>query len=218
MKEIESRWFPPSPHKEEVLKFLEKGRAHISERGHNVPPLLVFEDGGVMELPLARYKDGNFSPADGAPSSRQTNYYDVCGSIDELKKLLAEKPEMAQSDPDRLFELIDDACYMLSRMQRRREKYREFADAVKSVSERLDQIAGPDTEDAFQKADELRNVLRNEPEKVTEKLKYLHKLTEGVRDVANSMEDEALYAYRDLAIELGKLYAEIKGSRKWEER
>ena len=218
MKEIENRWLPPSPHREAVLEFVRRGRAHIEERGHNVPPLLVFEDGGVMELPLARYKDENFSPAGGAPASRQTNYSDVCGSIDELKKLLAEKPEMAQSDPDRLFELIDDACYMLSRMQRRREKYREFADAVKSVSERLDQIAGPDTENAFQKADELRNALKNEPEKVTEKLKYLHELTEDVRDVANPMEKEVLYVYRDLAIELGKLYAEIKGNRKWEER
>ena len=218
MKEIENRWFPSSPHKEEVLKFLERGRAHIEERGHNIAPLLVFEDGGVMELPLARYKDGNFSPADGAPASRQTNYYDVCGSMDELKKLLVEKPEMAQSDPGRLFELIDDACYMLSRMQRRHEKYRGFADAVKSVSERLDQIAGPDTEDAYKKAGELRDALRNGPEKVAEKLHYLCELAEGVRDVANRMEKEVLYAYRDLAIELGELYTRIRGSRKWEKR
>jgi len=84
MEEIENRWLPPSPHKEEVLKFLERGRAHIEEQGHNVPPLLVFEDGGVMELPLARYKDGNFSPTDGT-ATRQTNYYDICGTINELK-------------------------------------------------------------------------------------------------------------------------------------
>ncbi len=218
MKEIENRWLPPSPHREAVLEFVRRGRAHIAERGHNAPPLLVFEDGGVMELPLARYKDGNFSPADGVSASRQTNYYDVCGSMDELNKLLAEKPEMAQSDPGRLFELIDDACYMLSRMQRRREKYREFADAVKSVSEQLDQIAGPDTEDAYRKAGELRGALRNEPEKVAEKLHYLRELAEGVRDVANRMEKEVLYAFRDLATELGELYTQIRGSRKWEKR
>ncbi len=216
MKEIENRWFPPSPHKEEVLKFLERGRAHIEERGHNIAPLLVFEDGGVMELPLARYKDGNFSPADGTEITRQTNYYDVCGSINELRKLLSEKPEMVQSDPDRLFELMDDACYMLSRMQRRREKYDEFRAAVNSVSERLNQIVGPETEVAHQKADEFRGLLRENPEKVAGKLQHLIELSEGVRAVANRMEKEVLYAYRDLAIELGETYAQIRGSRKWE--
>ena len=216
MKEIENRWLPPSPHREEVLKFLERGRAHIEERGHNVPPLLVFEDGGVMELPLARYDGRNFSPATGETSARQTSYYDVCGTIDELKKQLKENPEQAQSDPARLFELIDDACYMLSRMQRRREKYREFAEAVQSVSERLSQIGGPRTEDAFEKAEGLRDFFRNSPEKVTEKLRDLYDMAEGIRKVANRMEKEVLYAYRDLAIELGELYAQIKGSRKWE--
>lgn len=214
MTEIESRWLPPSPHREAVLEFVEKGRAHIEERGHNVPPLLVFEDGGVMELPLARYIDGNFSPAEGA-ATRQTNYYDVCGTIDELRKLLEEKPELVESDPARFFELIDDVCYMLSRMQRRREKYREFAAAVGSVFERLSQVGGPDTEDAYQKADELRDFLKNSPGKIAEGLQDLHKLAESIRDVANSME-KALYAYRDLSKELGGLYAQIKGSRKWE--
>lgn len=216
MNEIENRWLPPSPHREAVLKFVEKGRAHIQERGHNVPPLLVFEDGGVMELPLARYIDGNFSPAEGT-ATRQTNFYDVCGTIDEFKKLLEENPELPQSHPARLFELIDDACYMLSRMQRRRAKYREFAAAVGSISERLSRVGGPETEDAYQKADELRKFLRNDPEKVAEKLRDTHELAEGIRDVANRME-KSLYAYRDLSKELGELYAQIKGSRKWERK
>lgn len=215
MSEVENRWMPPSPHREAVLEFLKRGRAHIEERGHNVPPLLVFEDGGVMELPLARYKDGNFSPAEEATSARQTSYYDVCGTIDELEKLLKEKPEMAESAPSRIFELIDDACYMLSRMQRRREKYREFADAVASVSQRLSQIAGPNTENAYQKADELRDILKNDRDKVTERLEELFEKAEGIRDVANRMEKEVLYAYRDLARELGQIYAQIRGSRKW---
>ena len=129
--------------------------------------------------------------------------------------LFKEKPEMAKSDPDRLFELIDDACYMLNRMQRRREKYNEFREVANSVLDRLNQIEGPKTEDAFQKADELRAFLRENPEKVAEKLHHVNELAEGVRDVANRMEKEVLYAYRDLAIELGEVYEQIKGSRKW---
>lgn len=214
MNEIENRWFPPSPHKEKVMEFVKRGRAHIEEQGHNIPPLLVFEDGGVMELPLARHKDGNFSPAAGA-ATRQTNYYDVCGTIDELKKLLEENPELAQSNPARLFELIDDMCYMLARMQRRRGTYKEFAEAANSVSQRLNQIEGPDVEDAYQNADELRNFLKSNPDKVAGNLQDLHRMAEGIRKVANRMEKEVLYAYRDLAIELGKIYSQIKGSRKW---
>lgn len=217
-KEIENRWMPPSPHKEEVLKFLERGRAHIQERGHNVPPLLVFEDGGVMELPLARYNDGNFSPAKGETVNRQTSYYDVCGTVDELEKILEEDPEVAASDPERLFELIEDTRYMLSRMQRRREKYKEFAEAIAVVSWQLNQITGPNVEDAYQKADELRDFLKNNPEKVTEELQKLYEMAEDIRRVANGMESQVLYVYRDLAIEIGELYAQIKGSRKWKKK
>ena len=216
MKEIDNRWLPPSPHKEEVLKFLERGRAHLEERGHNVAPLLVFEDGGVMELPLARYKDGGFSPADEVVAGRQSNYNDVCGSIDELKRLLAEESEIGKSDTERISELMDDACYMLSRMQRRREKYKGFAEAVASASEKLNQIVGPETEVAYEKAEELKGFLKDNPEKVAGKLQHLNELAEGVRDVANRMEKEVLYAYRDLAKELGEIYAQIRGSRKWE--
>ena len=216
MKDIENRWFPPSPHREAVLDFIKREKAHIEERGHNVPPLLVFEDGGVMELPLARFKDGNFSPAEGVTATRQTHYSDVCGTIDEFKKVLEEKPEMAQSHPAYLFELIDDACYMLSRMQGRRGKYREFAAAVASVSEALSHVGGPEPEDAYGKADEIRDFLESKPDNVTEGLQELYELAEGIRDVANNMEG-TLKAYSDLSKELGKLYTQIRGSRKWDE-
>ena len=51
---VAEHWLPPSPHREAVLDVLSDGRAHLVERGHRVPPLLVFEDGGAMELPSAR--------------------------------------------------------------------------------------------------------------------------------------------------------------------
>jgi len=215
MNEIENRWLPPSPHKDAVLEFLNKGRAHIEERGHNIPPLLVFEDGGVMELPRARYINGKFTPDEKSAITRQTNYNDVCSTIDEFEKLLETKPDLAKSDPARFFELLDDVCYLLSRMQRRREVYKKFSEAVCLVFEQLRQITGPNTDDAYQKADELRDFLKSNPEKVTEKLHDLYKLAEGMRDVANRMEKEVLYPYRDLFIKLGEIYAQVKGSRSW---
>lgn len=209
---IENRWFPPSPHKEAVLEFLNKGRAHIEERGHNMPPLLVFEDGGVMELPRVRYKDGQFFPDESSPVSRQTNYNDVCGTINEFKNILENQPEKTE----RLFELLDDVCYLLSRMQRRRENYKQAVEAVGSVYERLKEIKGPDVIDAYQKAEELKSFISAKPSQIKEKLDELFTLAEGIRDVANHMEQEALYPYRDLFIELGKIYFQIKGSRAWE--
>jgi hypothetical protein len=216
MKEIENRWFPPSPHKEAVMDFLNRGRAYIEERGHNIPPLLVFEDGGVMELPKARYKDGNFSPDESSPVSRQTNYSDVCGNIDEFKNLLQTQPQLAESDPSRLFELIDDVCYLLSRMQNRREVYKASVDSVALVLERMQQVAGPNTNDAYQKADILKEFLKENPNQVTEKLDELFELAEGMRDVANRMEQEVLYQFRDLFIEFGEIYYQVRGSRVWE--
>ena len=89
--------------------------------------------------------------------------------------------------------------------------------ALRPRCHKLNQIAGPETEVAYEKAEELKGFLKDNPEKVAGKLQYLNELAEGVRDVANRMEKEALYAYRDAAKELGELYAQIRGSRKWEE-
>lgn len=218
MENMDNRWFPPSPHKEAIIEFLNKGRAHIEERGHNTPPLLVFEDGGVMELPKVRYKDGNFSPDESSQASRQTNYSDVCGTIDEFKKLLQNQPEIAESNPTRLFELVDDVCYLLSRMQRRREAYKASVDSISSVLEQMQKVAGPNTDDAYQKADVLKDILKNDPDKVTEKLEELFSLAEGMRDVANRMEQEVLYPFRELFIQLGEIYYQVRGSRAWEKR
>jgi hypothetical protein len=218
VKDIENRWFPPSPHKEAVVEFLNKGRAHLEERGHNIPPLLVFEDGGVMELPKARYKDGNFSPDESSQVSRQTNYSDVCGTIDEFKNLLQTQPELAENDPSRLFELLDDVCYLLSRMQRRREAYKSAVEAVVSMADKLKQVTGPNVEDAYQKADVLKEFLNESPDRVSGKLDELFNIAEEMRDVANRIEQEALYPYRDLFIELGEIYTQIKGSRTWKKK
>jgi hypothetical protein len=218
VKDIENRWFPPSPHKEAVMDFLNRGRVHIEERGHNIAPLLVFEDGGVMELPKARFKDGNFSPDESSQVSRQTNYSDVCGTIDEFKNLLQTKPELAKNDPSRLFELIDDVCYLLSRMQRRREAYNASAEAIVKLAEQLKQLAGPNVDDAYQRADILKNFLKENPDEVSGKLNELFKVSEEMRDVANRMEQEVLYPYRELFIEIGEIYSQVKGSRSWEKK
>ena len=220
-KEIsENRWLPPSPHREEILKIIEAGRAYIEEYGHHIPPLLVFEDGGAIELSKVRYRmtgRGMQLVAGGdSSSSDQTKHPDVCGTIDELKELLKDQPELAKSAPDLLDHLLGDACYMISRMQRRREAYKRFVTDIAALCKRMEAVGGPNSEEAYKKADEMRAFLRNSPEDVTDKLEELYKLAEGVRRVAGDLEN-SLSACRDVAIEVGRLYREIKGGRTWQE-
>ena len=217
----ENRWLPPSPHREEVLKFLEAGRAHIEERGHNIPPLLIFEDGGAIELPKVRYlmtrRGMQLVAAEDSPSRTQTKHSDVCGTIDELKGLLKENPELPKSEPETLNKLLDDANYMISRMQRRRENYKKFADDIDSLCKRMAEIAGPESEQAYKNLDEIRAILRDAPGTVDSKIEEIYELAEGIRDVANNLE-ACLSRYKEFAIEIGALYESIKGGRNWQKQ
>ncbi|MFQ6044422.1 MAG: hypothetical protein ACE5PV_26515 [Candidatus Poribacteria bacterium] len=217
----ENRWLPPSPHREEVLKFLEAGRAHIEERGHNIPPLLIFEDGGAIELPKVRYlmtrRGMQLVAAEDSSSNNQTKHSDVCGTIDELKGLLKEKPELLKSEPETLNKLLDDAHYMIFRMQRRRENYQKFADDIVSLYKRMTEIEEPELEQAYKKLDEIRAMLRDSPETVNSKVGEIYELAEGIRDVANNLES-CLSRYKESAIKIGALYERIKGGRNWQKQ
>ena len=135
---VDQRWLPPSPHREEVLRVIRIGRAHVEERGHNVPPLLVYEDGGTMELPRVRFAEGKFVASEGSePARATTRYLDVCGTVAELKRLVEEEPEAVLAHPDRLMQLTEDAHYMISRMERRLQTYRAFSERVEELCEGL---------------------------------------------------------------------------------
>jgi hypothetical protein len=213
--DLDERWLPPSPHREAIVAFIRKGRAHVEDRGHGIPPMVLFEDGGAMELPLIRMTpDGkSFFAVQGEAAARQTKHPDVCGTVDEFKKAVAA----GTSDGASLLGLVKDACHMIGRMQRRREQYQGYAAAVAAVTEKLKAIQGPDAQEAFAKAEALRSVLQGSPGEIAQRREEIISLAEGIRRVAGAME-KTLYAHRDLAIELDELYAEVKGARKWEKR
>ena len=133
---VESRWWPPSPHREEIVRILKLGRAHIEAQGHARPPLLIYEDGGAMELPKVRYADGQFVAAGGSEPERQTTrFLDVCGTVDKLKELFEEPPTAATDEAIR--KLLDDAQYMLARMHERLGAYAEFVARLEELCRRL---------------------------------------------------------------------------------
>ena len=219
MVDQDNRWLPPSPHKEAVLEQIRRGRCYVQERGHNTPPLLVFQDGGVLELPRARARGNkaDFWQAPGVePSTRQTRYSDICGSIDELKQLLADEPELAEVDPDRLLALLDDSDYMLGRLAKRRETYRQFVAALVAALDRANDIAFPDHAAAALEAKELRHAVAQGTDAVRTRRDELHARAERFRDVANAAE-RVVRAYKELAIEIGKHYRAIKGARAWDD-
>ena len=214
----EDRWLPSSPHREEIVKVIEAGRAHIEERGHNVPPLLVFEDGGAIELSSVRYKmtrrGMQLVAADDSTSSNETSHSDVCGSMDELKGLLKDTPELSASDLALLGRLLENACYMISRMHRRSRRYKAFAADVASLCKCIAEIQEPDPEKAYEKAAEIRNILRDSPEMVAHRKEEICEFAEGIRKVAGKLES-CLSRSKEAARGIGGSYIDIKGGRKW---
>ena len=77
------------------MDFVVRGRASIVQPDPDRPPRLMFEDGGSIELPDVRY-DGQqpfyaaqSSKAADDPEFRSTKFSDVCGNIDEFKRMVA---------------------------------------------------------------------------------------------------------------------------------
>ena len=107
------QWLPPEPHRTAVVEFVARGRASIVQPDADRPPLLMYEDGGSMVLPLVRY--GGREPfysaerpeIDDSGERRNTKYSDVCGSVDEFKRHVADGPEALSAHGAEIAELFD---------------------------------------------------------------------------------------------------------------
>lgn len=211
----DSRWMPPSPHREAILHALTHGRAHLEERGHDLPPLFVYEDGGAMELHLMRVVgDKLIAVAEAALPETSTKHIDVCGTIDELERLWAEQPELADDDPARLQELLDHALKMMRRIEQRLGAYREFAEAVGACAGELQRLQAPDHSPAPALHRRLSETVAAGGAAVSANLKAMFETAEALRTIAGDSE-QVLYRYRDLSIEIGELYEGIRGAREW---
>ena len=217
MKEILSehrRWLPPSPHREKIAETIVDGTAHILARGHNQAPLLVFQDGGSMELPTVRWAETDrgrqlVSVAEES-SPDQTRHRDVCGSVDEFKRLIKEDPQSPV-----LPRLLDDIGYMLSRMEKRRQEGRQFAAEVAQVAQAP--VRGPEQAELPQELlPRLRAYLGQDADKLAEDLDQICEWAEAIRDVAQNTE-YALTDYKIMAIRINELFEQLRGGRNWDE-
>ena len=205
----DSRWMPPSPHREAVLERIAKGRCHIESQGHGKPLLLVHEDGGVLELHKVRVGSWDLQADTSDAPETVTRHVDVCATIDEIEAWLKEDPAGAEADPERLDGLLRHALAMCRRMEKRRRAYQVFAQRIDELSREMQEIVGPSVAHLDDEAEAVKAAAHSpgEHEQVT-----LH--AEAIRDVANNLE-QTLRKHRDTATELAALYEDIRGARDW---
>jgi hypothetical protein len=215
-----ARFLPPSPHREAILSWFERGRASLIERGPGDVPLVEFEDGGVIELDKVRCdKRGQFERADAAdlpPESayRLTKYTDVCTSVDELKRAFAEEPGLAERDPAALLSLLDDALYMIGRMYRRQSEYTGFLEQLEALCRDMRGIGVVDRAPADEAVLRLKSVIEDAPTSIPEQLERLNAIAEQVRAVAQAQEDR-LREQKAMAVQALLAYRAVKGGRDW---
>ena len=147
---------------------------------------------------------------------RQTSFSDVCGTVDELKRLLRE----GQDGPDgrslrvALERLLDDAAFMLRRMGSRIEEYGAFRDELQGIVDRLAQIEAVDTRPAAEAIASLRERVRVVEQSKTAGVRDMAALAEAVRAVANAHE-HCLRRHKELALATHEVFAEVQGERPW---
>ncbi|MGQ9729749.1 MAG: hypothetical protein ACUVX8_00615 [Candidatus Zipacnadales bacterium] len=205
----QSRWMPPSPHREAILERVAKGRCHIESQGHGKPPLLVHEDGGVLELHKVRVGSWDLYAEDMADAPEgTTKHVDVCGTVDELENWIKQDPSAALREPQRLEALLQHAISMCRRMEKRWRAYQQFADRVVALGQRMQEVVGPDCTTLDEEAKQVTVAAAQQDYAQVE----AH--AEAIREVANKLE-RTLRAYREAATELAALYEEIRGARDW---
>jgi len=207
------RWLPPSPHDQHMAEQVAIGRCHIQHRGHAQAPLLVFPDGGTMQLPTVRWRETlrgwRLIAESDEHSEYQTTHLDVCGTVDSIEKALEGEPELTGLDV-----LMVDIEHMLGRLERRRGAYEKYVAEVKVALEGV--VRQKPVPPGYEKLNELREMLAKSPEWVAEHREEVVATAEIVRDVAQYLE-YSLADYKKIALRLNELFVEIRGARKWDD-
>ncbi len=135
--------------------------------------------------------------------------------MDELKRLHYEEHDRVVADPDlALRPLLDDAQYMLARMQQRIGEYDDYQERVRSALQRLDDEPATETEPADQAIEYLSKLSASADGYGATDVGEIGGAAEAIRSVASSLE-HVLRARMELALELNRLFVDIKRDRAW---
>ena len=148
-------------------------------------------------------------------SSRQTRFSDVCGTIDEWKRLGHEPGEKGASNRrDFMNSLLKDALFMLERMKERLGEYKEFRKKIGQALSSLNQIEEVETQKAEEAIVSLHNCIQSKEVFQRVGLEKMDEAAEAIRTVAGTQENR-LRSYKDLALKIGEHFREICGDRPW---
>lgn len=147
--------------------------------------------------------------------SRQTQFSDVCGTIDELKRLLHKQGEKVASNPrDLMGSLLKDTLFMLERMRERLGEYKEFRKKIGKALSSLNQIEDVKTQNAEEAVAFLYNCIQSKEVFQKTGLEKMDEAAEAIRTVAGTQENR-LRSYKDLALKIGEHFRGICGDRPW---
>jgi hypothetical protein len=150
----------------------------------------------------------------GELPARRTRFSDVCGTIDELKRLVHEEPEAVAAEPETPDALVADALSMLARMDVRLREYEQFRAAIVALAAALQEVRPRCHDDAAAQAAELRALLGRGRVLTEDERTEAVDRAEAIRRVAQDRESQ-LYRYKDLALALARAYRGIQGNRSW---
>ncbi len=146
--------------------------------------------------------------------TRTTRFSDVCGTTDELKRLLYEEPELLAAAPAILRELVTDQLYMLDRMELRLRGYRQLRDDVARLHRALESIDPPRRAEADRAAAALEPLLEDGQPLGDAETTAIVDYAEQIRSVAGHLE-QILRAHMDVALALVESYERARGGRPW---
>ncbi|MCC6444493.1 MAG: hypothetical protein IT210_13690 [Armatimonadetes bacterium] len=146
---------------------------------------------------------------------RQTQFSDVCGTMDELKRRLYEDYSALSDDPaGGLNSLLEDARFMLDRMQARLDEYRRFRDILQDLLIKMDQVEPVSAEPA-RKALGFLHTCAATPESFSDaEIADIARAAEDIRLVAATQEIR-LRTFMDLALAVRGSFDAIRGNRPW---
>ena len=151
-------------------------------------------------------------PTERDTPPRTTRFSDVCGTTDELKRLLYEERERVAAAPAILRELVTDQLYMLDRMELRLQDYRQLRDDVARLHRALEAIDPPRRPEADRAAAALRPLLADGQPLGDAETTAIVDYAEQIRSVAGHLE-QILRAHMDVALALVESYARARGGR-----
>ena len=147
--------------------------------------------------------------------TRQTLFSDVCGTMDELKRLHHEEYQRILKHPASLLDpLLRDAEFMLGSMGDRLERYDRFRADVRSLLERSQQFEPISTQQADDALDFLGQLVAASDGYEGADVEAINEAAEDIRAVATEQEHR-LRAHKELALKLYDMFLDVKGGRPW---